>query len=200
MDSGSAALHGTERTAAAPQPRGAPKDSETVVRGGESALAHGEAAGEAGPLPAHPALTGATLLGCHSMKAGLPSAHIDRERIARIVEEASRGSKFYQFKVRKEAKIDERIAALRERRARLLEADSNIFSKTKVGVDRTILRALSMRRLDRVYVHIDMDGTCRCRLPLQDAMSVRESSSNSCAICTHTHPSLFCCRRDEEAP
>ena len=74
-----------------------------------------------------PSTTGIMKLNNH--KAGMQG--LDTNRINQIIEEASKGSKFYQHKLKNQEKIDSRIADMKAACSRLTE-DQKKSSMAKV--------------------------------------------------------------------
>ncbi|PJF20071.1 hypothetical protein PSACC_00118 [Paramicrosporidium saccamoebae] len=94
-----------------------------------------------------------TFLGGHATKSGLPEAR-DRTQIDKIIQEASKGSKFYAFQQRREQRIAEKVAALQIKKTQL----STGYSKAEQETRKWLADAESRRILERTYLHIDMDA------------------------------------------
>lgn len=121
--------------------------------------------------PGPPKMSDATFLGGSRTKAGLPEAGgLDRQRIDEIIREASKGSKYYQYQQRHEAKIMERIKILALKKASLeksFEKDDSLYRKTLYELDRWHKELEAKRDLTKTFAHIDMDGSLHfCDLKL----------------------------------
>ena len=86
-------------------------------------------------------------------KAGMQG--LDKERINKIIYEASKGSKFYENELRKERKIKEKIEQMHLELSKFSENEKkNAFMKSNL-----IYEKLSKQvDLTRILVHIDMDA------------------------------------------
>ncbi|CAG0914051.1 unnamed protein product [Notodromas monacha] len=94
-----------------------------------------------------------TLMELNDNKAGM--ADLDKEKISRIIEEASKGSKFYDHKKKQQERIDAKIADLLRKKKAITEEQLKNAS-AKVG---QIVRNLEKSRdLSRTFVHVDMDA------------------------------------------
>lgn len=86
-------------------------------------------------------------------KAGMEG--LDKERINQIIIEASKGSRFYDNEMKKEAHVNQRIEQLR----RLLAATSSAeLTQCAAQADAVILSTEQSRDLSRFIVHVDMDA------------------------------------------
>ena len=92
-------------------------------------------------------------IGLNFHKAGMEG--LDRERINEIILNASKGSKYYENEVKKEAQVTSRITQLLSKLKQLTESQK---SAALVTVDKEIEALERSRVLDRVIVHIDMDA------------------------------------------
>ena len=92
-------------------------------------------------------------IGLNVHKAGMEG--LDKERINEIILNASKGSKYYENEVKKEAQATDRITQLLSRLKQLTESQK---SSALVVVDKEIEVLERSRVLNRVIVHIDMDA------------------------------------------
>ena len=92
-------------------------------------------------------------IGLNIHKAGMEG--LDRERINEIILNASRGSKYYENEVKKEAQVTSRITQLLSKLQQLTESQK---SSALVTVNKEIEALERSRVLNRVIVHIDMDA------------------------------------------
>jgi DNA polymerase kappa len=88
----------------------------------------------------------------NSCKAGMVG--LDRDRINRVVEEASRGSKFYAKKQADQARIGQQVEGMLAELGGLGEAE---LEAARLAADRRVAELRRGRRLDRTIVHVDMD-------------------------------------------
>ena len=95
---------------------------------------------------------GLALMALNTCKAGM--AGIDREGITKVIEEASRGSKFYAKKQADQARIEVQVEEMRQSLAGL---GSGELAAARLAADSIVARLRRSRRLDRVIVHVDMD-------------------------------------------
>ena len=95
---------------------------------------------------------GLALMALNTCKAGM--AGIDREGISKVIEEASRGSKFYAKKQADQARIELQVEEMRQSLACLGRGE---LAAARLAADMTVARLRRSRRLDRVIVHVDMD-------------------------------------------
>ena len=100
----------------------------------------------------------ASFLGGNKGKAGVPSEGLDRKRIDSIIEEASKGSKFYQFQQRHEERIVEKCAALRKQMD-LFSRDPLALERAQDQVESKLAELERARDLQSSFIHVDMDGT-----------------------------------------
>ena len=86
-------------------------------------------------------------------KAGMEK--LDKEKINRIIFEASKGSKFYENELKKEARVAERIARQTSQLKRATEEQKQEALKQ---ADLIINELEATRELERTIVHVDMDA------------------------------------------
>lgn len=117
------------------------------------------------------------LLKLNDHKAGMQG--LDTERINQIIEEASKGSKFYQHKQKSQERINQKISELRASCEKLTE-DQKMAARIKVvlkadkqqtelsnfgyfyvlrlQMDNLAQKMEKLRDLTRTAVHVDMDA------------------------------------------
>jgi DNA polymerase kappa len=87
-------------------------------------------------------------------KAGMGG--VDKAKVALVVHECSRGSKFYTNEERRDERLQKRIASLRQRWAQLKPGSPELsFAEATATADRTAMEAT--RDMSRVWVVVDMD-------------------------------------------
>ena len=86
-------------------------------------------------------------------KAGMEG--LDKDRINKIIHEASKGSKFYENERRKEEKTKERLKAMKSELEKYTKDDRN---KALLEADRVLNKLREQNDLSRTIVHIDMDA------------------------------------------
>ena len=92
-------------------------------------------------------------IGLNIHKAGMEG--LDRERINEIILNASKGSKYYENEVKKEAQVTIKITHLLSKLKQLTEAQKCSALNT---VDKEIETLEESRVLNRVIAHVDMDA------------------------------------------
>ncbi|XP_075694575.1 DNA polymerase kappa isoform X2 [Rhinoderma darwinii] len=92
-------------------------------------------------------------MGLNDNKAGMEG--LDKEKINKIIMEATKGSKFYDNELKKDKQVNQRIE-------RMLQQISLLTSSQKknaqIQVDKLALELERSRDLSRVIVHVDMDA------------------------------------------
>uniref|UniRef100_A0A8C9SP45 DNA polymerase kappa n=1 Tax=Scleropages formosus TaxID=113540 RepID=A0A8C9SP45_SCLFO len=86
-------------------------------------------------------------------KAGMEG--INREKINKIILEASKGSKFYENELKKEQQVNQRIEKMMLQKAQITEQQ---FRKAEGQVEKLTADLERGRDLGRVVVHVDMDA------------------------------------------
>lgn len=85
-------------------------------------------------------------------KAGL--GNLDKERINKIIQEASKGSPYYMHQQNRQKKVDLKVARLKN----VLEFATEIERKEAMeAADAAIADLETRRTLNRIMVHFDMD-------------------------------------------
>ena len=92
-------------------------------------------------------------IGLNAHKAGMEG--LDKEKINRVILEASRGSKFYENEVRKEQQVASRISKMLGELAKITEAEK---TAALLAADRELEALEAGRDLSRIVVHVDMDA------------------------------------------
>ncbi|CEG44681.1 dna polymerase [Plasmopara halstedii] len=85
-------------------------------------------------------------------KAGMKS--VDKQHVQEVVHKMSKDSKFYQKSVRDSAKVEQRVAAMREKLSCL--SDGHLL-RLQNEADAQVARLETMRDLSRTIVVVDMD-------------------------------------------
>ena len=94
-----------------------------------------------------------TLMSLNDTKAGMTG--LDKDKINAVIEEASKGSKFYAAKAKRQAKIEEQKRKMRENADKIPVED---LRKTEFEIDDKIIPELrSNLDMTRTIVHVDMD-------------------------------------------
>lgn len=86
-------------------------------------------------------------------KAGM--AGVDKEHVARVVEDASKGSAYYAKAQEREAKLEAKIDALK---ASLLQKPRAEIEAYEAMMDKLVVKMEASRRLDSVHVVVDFDA------------------------------------------
>lgn len=105
---------------------------------------------------ADPPATPAGPVAWNSHKAGLSG--VDAAWANRVIEEASRGSRFYEAAQRKAATVADRVAALAASAARLRSTPGALTSATATADEELAAIEASERDLARRVVHVDLDA------------------------------------------
>jgi len=95
---------------------------------------------------------GPTLVKERGLKAGMEG--LDERTINRVIEEASKGTKYYAKKQADQARTQEQVVELTSAASRLSDQE---LDSARASADVLIERMRNRRRLDKVIVHIDMD-------------------------------------------
>uniref|UniRef100_A0ABI8A2K5 DNA polymerase kappa n=1 Tax=Felis catus TaxID=9685 RepID=A0ABI8A2K5_FELCA len=92
-------------------------------------------------------------MGLNDNKAGMEG--LDKEKINKIIMEATRGSKFYVNELKKEKQVNQRIENMMQQKAQIT---SQQLRKAQLQVDRFAMELEQSRDLNNTIVHIDMDA------------------------------------------
>ena len=93
------------------------------------------------------------VMSLNDTKAGMEG--LDKEKINAIIEEASRGSKFYAAKTKSQERISRQVDDMKRTRERLTVAE---IKRAEKEADLEAERLRSERDLSRTIVHVDMDA------------------------------------------
>ncbi|XP_023366709.1 DNA polymerase kappa isoform X1 [Otolemur garnettii] len=92
-------------------------------------------------------------MGLNDNKAGMEG--LDKEKINKIIMEATKGSRFYVNELKKEKQVNQRIENMIQQKAKIT---SQQLWKAQVQVDRFAMELEQSRNLNNTIVHIDMDA------------------------------------------
>eukprot|EP00058_Branchiostoma_floridae_P020844 XP_002606334.1 hypothetical protein BRAFLDRAFT_67577 [Branchiostoma floridae] len=94
-----------------------------------------------------------TRMELNTFKAGMEG--LDKEKINKIIMEASKGSRFYENEMRKEKQMAQRISAMMDRLASITPQQQK---EAQLQVDKMVEDLVEGRDLSRTIVHLDMDA------------------------------------------
>ncbi|XP_006901502.1 PREDICTED: DNA polymerase kappa [Elephantulus edwardii] len=92
-------------------------------------------------------------VGLNDNKAGMEG--LDKEKINKIIMEATKGSRFYGNELKKEKQVNQRIKNMMQQKAQIT---SQQLRKAQLQVDRFAMELEQSRDLENTIVHIDMDA------------------------------------------
>lgn len=92
-------------------------------------------------------------MGLNDNKAGMEG--LDKEKINKIIMEATKGSKFYGNELKKEKQVNQRIENMMQQKAQIT---SQQLRKAQLQVDRFVMELERNRNLNNTIVHVDMDA------------------------------------------
>ncbi|KAM9252783.1 DNA polymerase kappa [Dugong dugon] len=92
-------------------------------------------------------------MGINDNKAGMDG--LDKEKINKIIMEATKGSRFYENELKKEKQVNQRIKNMMQQKA---QVTSQQLRKAQLQVDRFAIDLEQSRDLNNAIVHIDMDA------------------------------------------
>ncbi|XP_069818879.1 DNA polymerase kappa isoform X2 [Dendropsophus ebraccatus] len=92
-------------------------------------------------------------MGLNDNKAGMEG--LDKEKINKIIMEATKGSKFYDNELKKDQQVNQRIEKMLHQKSVLT---SSQIKKAQIQVDKLAVDLERSRDLSRVIVHVDMDA------------------------------------------
>ncbi|XP_045141019.1 DNA polymerase kappa isoform X2 [Echinops telfairi] len=92
-------------------------------------------------------------VGLNDNKAGMEG--LDKEKINKIIMEATKGSRFYGNELKKEKQVNQRIKNMMQQKA---EITIQQLRKAQLQVDRFVMELEQSRDLNNTIVHIDMDA------------------------------------------
>ncbi|XP_027783288.2 DNA polymerase kappa isoform X1 [Marmota flaviventris] len=92
-------------------------------------------------------------MGLNDNKAGMEG--LDKEKINKIIMEATKGSKYYGNELKKEKQVNQRIKNMMQQKAQIT---SQQLRKAQLQVDRFAMELEQGRDLNNTIVHVDMDA------------------------------------------
>lgn len=92
-------------------------------------------------------------VGLNDNKAGMEG--LDKEKINKIIMEATKGSRFYGNELKKEKQVNQRIENMMQQKAQIT---SQQLREAQLQVDRFAMELEQSRDLNNTIVHIDMDA------------------------------------------
>ncbi|XP_034955387.1 DNA polymerase kappa isoform X1 [Zootoca vivipara] len=92
-------------------------------------------------------------LGLNDNKAGMQG--LDKEKINKIIMEASKGSKFYENELKKDQQVNERIEKILKLKSKVTDQQ---LMKAQIKMDKLAMKLDQSRDLSCTIVHIDMDA------------------------------------------
>uniref|UniRef100_Q6DJA4 Polymerase (DNA directed) kappa n=1 Tax=Xenopus tropicalis TaxID=8364 RepID=Q6DJA4_XENTR len=92
-------------------------------------------------------------MGLNDNKAGMEG--LDKEKINKIIMDATKGSRFYDNELKKDQQVNQRIEKLMQQKSQLTDQQ---IKKAQIQVDRLALELERNRDLSRIIVHVDMDA------------------------------------------
>ncbi|XP_048360039.1 DNA polymerase kappa isoform X2 [Sphaerodactylus townsendi] len=92
-------------------------------------------------------------MGLNDNKAGMQG--LDKEKINRVIMEASKGSKFYEHELKKDQQVNKRIEKILKLKSKI--TDQQIM-KAQLQIDKIAMELEQTRDLSSAIVHIDMDA------------------------------------------
>ncbi|KAM4869827.1 DNA polymerase kappa [Urocitellus parryii] len=92
-------------------------------------------------------------MGLNDNKAGMEG--LDKEKINRIIMEATKGSKYYGNELKKEKQVNQRIKNMMQQKAQIT---SQQLRKAQLQVDKFAMELEQGRDLNNTIVHVDMDA------------------------------------------
>ncbi|XP_052016024.1 DNA polymerase kappa isoform X2 [Apodemus sylvaticus] len=92
-------------------------------------------------------------MGLNDNKAGMEG--LDKEKINKIIMDATKGSRFYGNELKKEKQVNQRIENMMQQKAQIT---SHQLRKAQLQVDRFAMELERNRNLNSTIVHVDMDA------------------------------------------
>ncbi|NWT94887.1 POLK polymerase, partial [Urocynchramus pylzowi] len=92
-------------------------------------------------------------MGLNDNKAGMQG--LDKEKINKIIMEATKGSKFYENELKKDQQVNQRIEKMMQLKEKITAQQ---LLKAQMQVDRLVIELEQNRDLSSIIVHIDMDA------------------------------------------
>ncbi|XP_065595814.1 DNA polymerase kappa isoform X2 [Cyrtonyx montezumae] len=92
-------------------------------------------------------------MGLNDNKAGMQG--LDKDKINKIIMEASKGSKFYENELKKDQQVNQRIEKMMQLKEKITQQQ---LLKAQLQVDKLVMELEQSRNLSCTIVHIDMDA------------------------------------------
>lgn len=92
-------------------------------------------------------------MGLNDNKAGMEG--LDKEKINKIIMEATKGSRFYENELKKEKQVNQRIKNMMQQKAQITNQQ---LRNAQLQVDRFAMEIEHRRDLNSTIVHVDMDA------------------------------------------
>ncbi|KAM8793104.1 DNA polymerase kappa [Eudromia elegans] len=92
-------------------------------------------------------------MGLNDNKAGMQG--LDKEKINKIIMEATKGSRFYENELKKDKQVNQRIEKMMQLKEKIT---SQQLLKAQLQVDKLVMEMEQSRNLSCTIVHIDMDA------------------------------------------
>ncbi|NXM99084.1 POLK polymerase, partial [Sylvia borin] len=92
-------------------------------------------------------------MGLNDNKAGMQG--LDKEKINKIIMEATKGSKFYENELKKDQQVNQRIEKMMQLKEKITAQQ---VLKAQLQVDKLVMELEQSRNLSSTIVHIDMDA------------------------------------------
>ncbi|NXD45462.1 POLK polymerase, partial [Copsychus sechellarum] len=92
-------------------------------------------------------------MGLNDNKAGMEG--LDKEKINKIIMEATKGSKFYENELKKDQQVNQRIEKMMQLKEKITAQQ---LLKAQLQVDKLVMELEQNRNLSSTIVHIDMDA------------------------------------------
>ncbi|XP_030326728.1 DNA polymerase kappa isoform X2 [Strigops habroptila] len=92
-------------------------------------------------------------MGLNDNKAGMQG--LDKEKINKIIMEATKGSRFYENELKKDRQVNQRIEKMMQLKEKITTQQ---LLKAQLQVDKLVVELEQSRNLSRIIVHIDMDA------------------------------------------
>ncbi|XP_009071315.1 PREDICTED: DNA polymerase kappa-like, partial [Acanthisitta chloris] len=92
-------------------------------------------------------------MGLNDNKAGMQG--LDKEKINKIIMEATKGSRFYENELKKDQQVNQRVEKMMQLKEKITTQQ---LLKAQLQVDKLVLELEQSRNLSSTIVHIDMDA------------------------------------------
>ncbi|NXV35223.1 POLK polymerase, partial [Rissa tridactyla] len=92
-------------------------------------------------------------MGLNDNKAGMQG--LDKEKINKIIMEATKGSRFYENELKKDQQVNQRIERMMQLKEKITTQQ---LLKAQLQVDKLVIELEQSRNLSNTIVHIDMDA------------------------------------------